>query len=763
MVHPNLNTNTLQNLYDYCQENQVLFVDKEFPPRKPSLIGQTTPKDYKNQFDVIEWKRASHLFGQGNYELFRGITPSDIRQGSLGNCYFLCALASLAEYPDLIRRLFDFDTTNPYGIQSTWLNINGAWKRFIMDEYFPSYYNGAKWDLAFSKTEQQELWVILLEKAYAKAYGSYWEIIGGDPVHALRDLTGAPYDRVEDFSDLDKAWQQIYEANKKNYMLTCFTKSTEITEEKSGEGIVSGHAYTILDVREVVDSRGRPQRIIQIRNPWGKFEWNGAFSDNSDLWTPELKSELGVDKSDDGIFWMRLEDFTKFYQGIGILEIIPGHISNSVGIKGQGQKMIRMHVGSDSHLFLGIDQMDTRIVDQPDYSYSYFRLTIGKLNGSKGVSFIDSVLSPERNIFIEKNFTAGDYIILIEPYWSSQHVDNFTVSTYSDNEVELEILSADQKTYQQAEYLVWKNFAKRSLGNMTHKGSREAGYGDESAQLDSYQLQNKKFASILYAYANKSDRNAIHQSIKFNSNKGFNPLGQAVTEEGAELIINPQDVDILLFKMDPRSKGFSLSHQITNEEVIPHSFSEDKTVLEFMNSMGGLQPTPDNPEPDMSSRMEKRRRMQAEREKRKALREKLAREKAERARILAEKQRILEEQRQRAEEIRRKREEAERYDDNYGYGFGFGNSYGYGGSDRYDPYGGNNNYDPYSGRDNGYGGWSNNQGYRSNYDNGGGYGQYDYSKYVSYDNSGRRRYVLEGEQNGQPAENNNNGGGCTIF
>ena len=60
--------------------------------------------------------------------------------------------------------------------------------------------------MAFSKTDENELWVILLEKAYAKAYGSYWEIVGGDPVHALRDLTGAPYDRIEDFSNLDSAW-----------------------------------------------------------------------------------------------------------------------------------------------------------------------------------------------------------------------------------------------------------------------------------------------------------------------------------------------------------------------------------------------------------------------------------------------------------------------------------------------------------------------------------------------------------------------------
>ena len=44
---------------------------------------------------------------------------------------------------------------------------------------------------AFSRSNGPELWVLLLEKAYAKMHGDYFTIEGGDPAIALRDLTGA--------------------------------------------------------------------------------------------------------------------------------------------------------------------------------------------------------------------------------------------------------------------------------------------------------------------------------------------------------------------------------------------------------------------------------------------------------------------------------------------------------------------------------------------------------------------------------------------
>lgn len=214
-VNPSLNSDDYNKIRQYCQANNVRFKDQEFPPDKSSLVKPNISRDYNGSWDHIQWARADQIFGPGNYQVFNGISPNDIKQGSLGNCYFLCALSSLAEYPSLIERLFDSAEINEHGVHAVWLNINGVWQRIVVDEYFPVVQRNGKYELAFSKTDQNELWVIILEKAYAKAFGSYWEIVGGDPVHALRDLTGAPYDRIEDFENMDEAWSHLKEANAK--------------------------------------------------------------------------------------------------------------------------------------------------------------------------------------------------------------------------------------------------------------------------------------------------------------------------------------------------------------------------------------------------------------------------------------------------------------------------------------------------------------------------------------------------------------------
>jgi len=56
------------------------------------------------------WKRAHEFLTDSNGNLpkvfLKEVEPSDIKQGQLGDCWFMSALACLAENPNLVKRLF---------------------------------------------------------------------------------------------------------------------------------------------------------------------------------------------------------------------------------------------------------------------------------------------------------------------------------------------------------------------------------------------------------------------------------------------------------------------------------------------------------------------------------------------------------------------------------------------------------------------------------------------------------------------------------
>ena len=71
--------------------------------------------------------------------------------------------------------------------------------------------------------------------------------------------------------------------------------------ENTPNGIVSGHAYSLLEIYNI-----NGLKLLKIRNPWGNFEWNGEYGDKSKNWTPELKKKLNYTQSDDGDFYMTI-------------------------------------------------------------------------------------------------------------------------------------------------------------------------------------------------------------------------------------------------------------------------------------------------------------------------------------------------------------------------------------------------------------------------------------------------------------------------
>jgi len=56
-----------------------------------------------------------------------------------------------------------------------------------------------------------------------------------------------------------------------------------------------------------------------LRNPWGRTEWTGDWSDDSELWTTRMRNKLDFHTvDDDGVFWMTFGDFLIEFCGIHV-------------------------------------------------------------------------------------------------------------------------------------------------------------------------------------------------------------------------------------------------------------------------------------------------------------------------------------------------------------------------------------------------------------------------------------------------------------
>jgi calpain-15 len=185
----------------------------------------------------IVWARPQEFYKGKSYCVFdEDIRPEDIKQGELGDCYFLSSISALAERPSRIKKIFLSRDVQPTGCYCVALCVNGVWEEVIIDDLIPckDYSYGKRKELAAaysqSNAETNELWVMLLEKAYAKVFGGYSNIIGGQGLEALKNLTGAP---TEAFKTLDKGnsnssndhWINIIEAEDKYFIMTASTRS----------------------------------------------------------------------------------------------------------------------------------------------------------------------------------------------------------------------------------------------------------------------------------------------------------------------------------------------------------------------------------------------------------------------------------------------------------------------------------------------------------------------------------------------------------
>ena len=225
----------------------------------------------------------------------------------------MCSLASLAERPDLVKNLFITKETNPEGIYRIRFCKEGVWTDVTVDDYFPCRPFGTP---IFSRAHGNELWVLLIEKAYAKLHGNYYALRAGFVNEGMIDLTGCPTqcldfkkEKIKKQIKSGELFKELKRCDEEGYLLSGSTPSQGVLTGKGGttsqSGLIPGHAYSIIKVVEVDGNQ-----LLNLRNPWGSFEWDGDWSDDSPLWTEEIKNKINpIFNSEDGLFWMCFKDF----------------------------------------------------------------------------------------------------------------------------------------------------------------------------------------------------------------------------------------------------------------------------------------------------------------------------------------------------------------------------------------------------------------------------------------------------------------------
>uniref|UniRef100_A0A4W4GKL9 Calpain catalytic domain-containing protein n=1 Tax=Electrophorus electricus TaxID=8005 RepID=A0A4W4GKL9_ELEEL len=289
-----------------------LFVDSAFPVWEILLRSD------------VEWRRPKNICSFPQF-IVNGATRMDICQGVLSDCWFLSAVASVSLYPSLLNQVVPVRQSFQHGYTgcfSFWFWQYGEWVEVKVDDLLPT----QQGELIYLHSSQRnEFWSALLEKAYAKLKGGYQALNLGFPHEAMVDMTGGITEAFM-VATLPQALASFLRPLlAKGALINC-ANSLGPMEKRNDLGIMFRHAYSVTGLETVKTTLG-PVELVRVRNPWGKGEWEGPWSDcNGPEWRTVSKEEqrrLERVAVDDGEFWMSLSDFRQNFE---IMEVC--HLSN---------------------------------------------------------------------------------------------------------------------------------------------------------------------------------------------------------------------------------------------------------------------------------------------------------------------------------------------------------------------------------------------------------------------------------------------------
>jgi len=182
-----------------------------------------------------------------------------------------------------------------------------------------------------------------------------------------------------------------------------------------------GHTYTVVQVREVYS-----HKLVNVRNLWGFFEWDGAWSRKSAFWTPDIKEILKPKlEEDDGTFWMSYEDFLRHFAALNVCKAkncneirLKGKFVRVDDAEGLANQVVSkwfyyLEVQKKTHLMLGLHQVDEkvkRVLPRRRYMDAGF-LILKKAADGTNLYDVQEFLNG-RDVEFDTTLEPGQYVVL---------------------------------------------------------------------------------------------------------------------------------------------------------------------------------------------------------------------------------------------------------------------------------------------------------------------------------------------------------------
>merc|ERR1719233_457447 len=258
--------------------------------------GGKLPLAPKQRQKLRDWCRPDEFIA--NPKMIELVDCYSVKQTVVSDCSFVASIAIAAQYEKKFKKRLITSIIypqnragdpvyNPAGKYMIKLHINGIARKVVVDDYLPI--GPGNEPLCSYSSYKSELWISLLEKAYMKVMGGY-DFPGSNSNIDLFALTGWIPERVairpnDPAFNADETFYLLLKRFSAGQCLATLATGELSDAVADRAGLVSTHAYAVLDVREV-----EGVKLVKLKNPWSHLRWRGNWSElDTKNWTPMFR------------------------------------------------------------------------------------------------------------------------------------------------------------------------------------------------------------------------------------------------------------------------------------------------------------------------------------------------------------------------------------------------------------------------------------------------------------------------------------------